>query len=58
MSNKLQQQATYDTPLIDEGWALKRPAAGQQLREPAPLFSKLEPEVAEQEEERLLKASA
>ena len=48
----------YDTPLIEEGWALKRPAAGQQLREPEPLFSKLEAEVAEQEEERLLKASA
>jgi methionyl-tRNA synthetase len=43
----------YDTPLHNDGWRLVRPVPGQQLREPAPLFTKLEPAVAEEEQERL-----
>jgi len=43
----------YETLLVNEGWRLHRLPPGQQLREPAPLFTKLEPTVAEQEEERL-----
>ncbi len=43
----------YDTPFVDGGWQLHRLAPGQALREPAPLFTKLEPSVVEQEEERL-----
>jgi len=50
---RLHADLGYDTPLLDDGWRLVRPAAGQQLREPAPLFTKLEPTVAEQEQERL-----
>ena len=42
----------YDTP-TPAGWQLDRLPAGQQLRERAPLFAKLEPTVIEEEEERL-----
>jgi methionyl-tRNA synthetase len=43
----------YDTPLAEAGWQLHRLAPGQPLREPEPLFAKLEPSIVEQEEERL-----
>jgi methionyl-tRNA synthetase len=43
----------YDTPFGDDGWRLVRAAPGQQLREPVALFTKLEPTVAAQEQERL-----
>ena len=43
----------YDSPFMEQGWRLNRLPVGQRLQEPAPLFSKLEPEVVEQEEERL-----
>ena len=43
----------YDTTIAEEGWRLIRPKPGQALREPAPLFAKLDPAVAEEEEERL-----
>jgi methionyl-tRNA synthetase len=41
----------YDTPEVS--WAPSRLAAGQRLREPAPLFRKLEPELAEIELARM-----
>ncbi|MCH7811673.1 MAG: methionine--tRNA ligase [Chloroflexi bacterium] len=53
-SERLHEFLGYETPLTSHGWALVRPPAGQPLREPAPLFAKLEEAVAEQEEERLL----
>ena len=53
-SERLHEYLGYETPLTSHGWALVRPLAGQPLREPAPLFAKLEEAVAEQEEERLL----
>ena len=39
--------------IVEEGWRLVRPKPGQALREPAALFTKLDPAVAEEEEERL-----
>ncbi len=43
----------FEAPVADDGWALVRPAPNQQLSEPKPLFVKLEPEIANEEEERL-----
>ena len=43
----------YDTPITQDGWQFVRPAAGQALREPSPLFAKLDSSVIEEEEERL-----
>jgi methionyl-tRNA synthetase len=43
----------FDTPFIESGWKLTRLTPGQQLRQPAALFTKLEPEVADAEEQRL-----
>ncbi len=43
----------YDTPLAQSGWQLEKLPPGQKLREPAALFTKLEPSVIEQDEERL-----
>jgi methionyl-tRNA synthetase len=48
----------FDTPFEQDGWSLTRLVPGQALREPKPLFTKLEPEVAEQEEERLIAHAA
>ncbi len=42
---------------MEHGWSLTRPEAGQPLREPVPLFTKLEPTIAEEEEERLAHAA-
>ena len=38
---------------MEDGWALVQPAPGQPLREPEPLFTKLDPDIAEVEEERM-----
>jgi methionyl-tRNA synthetase len=51
--DRLHAYLGYDTPLAEAGWQLQRLSPGQPLREPAPLFAKLEPSIAEQEEERL-----
>ena len=52
-SERLHGYLGFDTPLIEGGWKLTRLAPGQPLREPAPLFTKLEPELVEAEEQRL-----
>ena len=52
-SERLHELLGYDAPITQEGWQLVRPIVGQALREPAPLFPKLDPAVAEEEEERL-----
>jgi methionyl-tRNA synthetase len=52
-SERLHGYLGYDTPLAQDGWKLNRPTPGQALREPSPLFTKLEPKVADEEEERL-----
>jgi methionyl-tRNA synthetase len=44
----------YDNSQATGRWQPSQLAPGQALREPAPLFKKLEPEVAEQEIARLL----
>jgi methionyl-tRNA synthetase len=46
----------FDQPLFEYGWNAVRPAPGQALAEPSPLFTKLEPAVAQEEEERLARA--
>ena len=43
----------FDTTVLEHGWTLVRLKPGQQLREPSPLFTKLEPTVAEEEDARL-----
>ncbi|MEX0785984.1 MAG: methionine--tRNA ligase [Dehalococcoidia bacterium] len=43
----------YGTAITEHGWTLVRPEPGQALREPKPLFSKLEPAVADEEDQRL-----
>jgi methionyl-tRNA synthetase len=43
----------YESPLIDNGWRMTKLEPGQTLREPKPLFKKLEAEVVEEEERRL-----
>ncbi|OGO50132.1 MAG: methionine--tRNA ligase, partial [Chloroflexi bacterium RBG_16_68_14] len=50
---RLHSYLGYDAPMTQDGWTLMRPAVGQPLREPVPLFTKLEPAIAEEEEERL-----
>jgi methionyl-tRNA synthetase len=57
-SERLHGYLGYDTPMAADGWSLVRPAPGQALREPAPLFTKLEPSVAQEEEERLVANAA
>ena len=47
----------YDNSQAVGRWEPSQLAPGQALREPAPLFKKLEPEVAEQEIQRLLQGS-
>jgi methionyl-tRNA synthetase len=56
-SERLHGYLGFEGPLTDGGWTLVRAKPGQALREPAPLFSKLEPSVAEEEEERLAHAA-
>jgi methionyl-tRNA synthetase len=50
---RLHSYLGYETPLAEAGWQLHRLSPGQPLREPVPLFTKLEPSIVEQEEERL-----
>jgi methionyl-tRNA synthetase len=50
---RLHSYLGYDTPLVEAGWQLHLLPPGQQLREPTPLFAKLEPSVVEQEMERV-----
>jgi methionyl-tRNA synthetase len=50
---RLQTYLGFDTPLIEGGWQANEVPAGQALREPQPLFTKLEPEIAAEEEGRL-----
>jgi methionyl-tRNA synthetase len=50
---RLHSYLGYDTPLAQAGWQLDRLPPGQTLREPVALFAKLEPSVAEEEQERL-----
>ncbi len=52
-TERLHEYLGFDTPLSDDGWQLVRPAPGQELPEPPPLFVTLAPELAEQEEDRL-----
>ncbi len=46
----------YDASPATGGWVASQLQPGQPLREPEPLFKKLEPEIAEQEIARLLQA--
>jgi methionyl-tRNA synthetase len=39
----------YETGVTEAGWTYVRPQPGQPLREPAPLFKKLEPTIVEEE---------
>ena len=50
---RLHSYLGYDMPLAHAGWQLERLPPGQTLREPVALFTKLEPSVAEEEQERL-----
>ncbi len=43
----------FDTPITEDGWTMAQVPPGRQLREPAPLFTKLDPTVAEEEDARL-----
>jgi methionyl-tRNA synthetase len=52
-SERLHGYLGFDTPLAEHGWTLTRPVPGQRLREPLPLFVKLDPKAVEEEEERL-----
>ena len=51
--DKLHTMLGYDSATAAEGWKMVRPTPGQTLREPAPLFSKLDPSIIEEEEARL-----
>jgi len=57
-AQRLHAYLGFETPLEQDGWTLVRPQPGQALGEPKPLFTKLEPEVADQEEERLIAHAA
>jgi len=52
-SERLHGYLGFDAPMSEHGWALRCPPPGQTLREPQPLFAKLDPSVAEEEDERL-----
>jgi methionyl-tRNA synthetase len=51
--DRLHSYLGFDGPQQGPGWALDVVPPGQRLREPVALFAKLEPAVAEAEEERL-----
>jgi methionyl-tRNA synthetase len=51
--DKLHSMLGFEGSILDEGWRVARPSAGQTLHEPVPLFTKLEPSVIEEEEARL-----
>ncbi len=48
---RLHASLGYETGVTEAGWAFVRPQPGQRLREPAPLFKKLESTIVEGEEE-------
>ncbi len=50
---KLHGYLGNEGPVQAGGWRLVMPAAGRPLAEPEPLFKKLDPEIAEEEEARL-----
>jgi methionyl-tRNA synthetase len=52
-SERLHALLGYKTGVAEAGWTFVRPQPGQPLREPAPLFKKLEPTIIEEEEARL-----
>jgi len=52
-SERLHGYLGYDGPLVEQGWAAPHLEPGRVLGEPVPLFSKLEPTVADEEEDRL-----
>jgi methionyl-tRNA synthetase len=52
-SERLHSYLGFSQSLQDLGWMLVRPEPGQQLIEPAPLFTKLDASVAAEEEARL-----
>ena len=47
----------FEGTLEDAGWAVQRPAPGQALPEPHPLFTKLDDSVAEEETQRMQQAA-
>jgi methionyl-tRNA synthetase len=53
-SERLHSYLGFEGSLGDDGWQLIRPPAGQQLQEPKPLFTKLDVEIAAEEEARLV----
>jgi len=53
-SERLHGYLGFDGGLADHGWKAVRPEPGQPLREPQPLFAKMEAEIAEREEARLV----
>jgi len=52
-SERVHEYLGFTTPLRDDGWQLNRLEPGQQLQEPKALFTKLQPELADEEDERL-----
>jgi methionyl-tRNA synthetase len=52
-SDRLHSMLGYDSSVLDEGWRMIRPQVGQQLREPQPLFAKLDASIIDEEEARL-----
>jgi methionyl-tRNA synthetase len=52
-SQKVHEFLGFDGKIEDSGWQPQMPHAGQNLREPKALFTKLEPKLAEVESEKL-----
>jgi methionyl-tRNA synthetase len=52
-SQKVHEFLGFEGTVEDDGWRLHAPPPGQKLREPKPLFTKLEEELAEEETARL-----
>ncbi|GAI25922.1 unnamed protein product [marine sediment metagenome] len=52
-SQKVHEFLGFEGNIEDYGWQLHSPLPGQRLREPQPLFSKLDEKVAEEETKRL-----
>jgi methionyl-tRNA synthetase len=52
-SQKLHEFLGFDGTVEDVGWQIQTPKQGQQLRQPQPLFTKLEDEIIEKEMQKL-----
>ena len=52
-SQKLHEFLGFDGTVEDVGWQIQTPEQGQQLRQPQPLFTKLEDEIIEKEMQKL-----